>query len=265
MRMRSWLWGWCLRRKQRVGEWKMKPYISKKYFVQEQADKWVRSRKRSPLPFIFVVPPSKDRSDPDPWFLILNSWSLIFHFVFVFESFAQQGQVRYCCTFVIWTKIYISIIWILSGADGLTWCEKCGRKLKKSKPTILYNRSLTVSQSQYCIYNLKEKKFFFRSFWSASTETTNLLDIPKSLNLLKLKSHICYKSIQYPWTSLWENCTNIGSLSVVEPYMISPNPQDKVMGHSQYNAVHKYLMKIILVVLIKSQSIYISILYKFIW
>ena len=44
----------------------------------------------------------------------------------------------------------------------------------------------------------------------------------------------------------------------------SPNPQDKVMGHSQYNAVHKYLMKIILVVLIKSQSIHISILYKFI-
>ena len=30
---------------------------------QDQAEKWVRSRKRSPLPFIFVVPPSKDRFD----------------------------------------------------------------------------------------------------------------------------------------------------------------------------------------------------------
>ena len=56
------------------------------------------------------------------------------------------------------------------------------------------------------------------------------------------------------------------TLSIEEPYIVpkgSPNPQDKVMGHSQYNAVHKYLMKII-VVLIKSQSIHISILYKFI-
>ena len=206
----------------------------KTHSIQEQADKWVRSRKRSPLPFIFVVPPSKDRSDPDHWFLIIDSWSLIpdpWSFTLSLSlSFAQQGQVRYCCTFVIWTKINISIIWILSGADGLTWCEKCGRKHKKSKPTILYNRSLTVSQSQYCIYNLKEKKFFFRSFWSASTETTNLLDIPKSLNLLKLKSHICYKSIQYPWTSLWENCINIGSLSIVEPYMIPLTPKIKWWG-----------------------------------
>ena len=30
---------------------------------QDQAEKWVKSRKRSPLPFIFVVPPSKDRFD----------------------------------------------------------------------------------------------------------------------------------------------------------------------------------------------------------
>ena len=72
--------------------------------------------------------------------------------------------------------------------------------------------------------------FLFRSFWSASTETTNLLDIPKSLNLLKLKSHICYKSIQYPWTSLWENCTNIGILSIVEPYMIPLTPKIKWWG-----------------------------------
>jgi len=38
-------------------------YLNLRYTYQtEQADKWVRSRKRSPLPFIFVVPPSKDRS-----------------------------------------------------------------------------------------------------------------------------------------------------------------------------------------------------------
>jgi len=38
-------------------------YLNLRYTYQtEQAEKWVRSRKRSPLPFIFVVPPSKDRS-----------------------------------------------------------------------------------------------------------------------------------------------------------------------------------------------------------
>jgi len=38
-------------------------YLNLRYTYQtDQAEKWVRSRKRSPLPYIFVVPPNKDRS-----------------------------------------------------------------------------------------------------------------------------------------------------------------------------------------------------------
>jgi len=51
-----------------------------------------------------------------------------------------------------------------TGVNGHAWFEKCGRKQKKSRGIILSNRYLR----------------------SASTETTNLLDILKILNLLKL-------------------------------------------------------------------------------
>lgn len=38
-------------------------YLNLRYTYQtDQAEKWVKSRKRSPLPYIFVVPPNKDRS-----------------------------------------------------------------------------------------------------------------------------------------------------------------------------------------------------------
>ena len=42
---------------------------------QDQAEKWVRSRKRSPLPYIFVVPPNKDRSY---WRAMTCMWDLRF-------------------------------------------------------------------------------------------------------------------------------------------------------------------------------------------
>ena len=91
---------------------------------QDQAEKWVKSRKRSPLPYIFVVPPNKDRS--------------------YWRSMTWMRDPRFLVSRV---KVSLVTQWQFSstGVNGQAWFEKCGRKQKKSRGIILSNRYLAFS------------------------------------------------------------------------------------------------------------------------
>ena len=185
---------------------------------QDQAEKWVRSRKRSPLPFIFVVPPSKDRFDIFAFLYSCILYFFLYSPIFIFVChlgntsckkrmfslpelplpgrglppiFSDNGQKNFFFdqNEPFWGEKQLNVP---AGIDGPTWCERCGRKRRKSKRIIQFNRYLALG------HNGRNTKIY-----PAGCLASGRLDLKQRISLksrnpwisLKLKSHIFYYQV----------------------------------------------------------------------